>query len=63
MKLSSLLNPKLIKCGLAARSKEEALEEMLEVMAAGTPGVTVAELRAALAEREKHPFGRPIENA
>jgi mannitol/fructose-specific phosphotransferase system IIA component (Ntr-type) len=53
MKLSSLLNPKLIKCGLAARTKEEALEEMLEVMAAGTPGVTVAELRAALAEREK----------
>jgi len=53
MKLSSLLNPKLIKCGLAAKSKDEALEEMLEVMAAGTPGVTVAELRAALAEREK----------
>jgi mannitol/fructose-specific phosphotransferase system IIA component (Ntr-type) len=53
MKLSSLLNPKLIKCGLAAKSKEEALEEMLEVMAAGTPGVTVVELRAALAEREK----------
>src|SRR5689334_6047688 len=53
MKLSSLLNPKLIKCGLAARTKEEALEEMLEVMAAGAPGVTVAELKAALAEREK----------
>jgi len=53
MKLSSLLNPKLIKCGLAAKSKDEALEEMLEVMAAGTPGVTVVELRAALAEREK----------
>src|SRR5262245_50268352 len=53
MKLSSLLNPKLIRCGLAAKTKDEALEEMLEVMAAGTPGVTVAELRAALAEREK----------
>src|SRR5215510_15193087 len=53
MKLSSLLNPKLIKCGLAARSKDEALEEMLEVMAAGTPGVTLDELKAALAEREK----------
>jgi mannitol/fructose-specific phosphotransferase system IIA component (Ntr-type)/CBS domain-containing protein len=53
MKLSSLLHPKLIKCGLAARTKDEALEEMLEVMAAGTPGVTVPELRAALAEREK----------
>jgi len=53
MKLSSLLNPKLIKCGLAAKSKDEALEEMLQVMAAGTPGVTVLELKAALAEREK----------
>lgn len=53
MKLSSLLNPKLIKCGLAAKTKDEALEEMLEVMAAGTPGVTVPELKAALAEREK----------
>jgi mannitol/fructose-specific phosphotransferase system IIA component (Ntr-type)/CBS domain-containing protein len=53
MKLSSLLNPKLIKCGLAARSKDEALGEMLDVMAAGTPGVTLLELKAALAEREK----------
>jgi mannitol/fructose-specific phosphotransferase system IIA component (Ntr-type)/CBS domain-containing protein len=53
MKLSSLLNPKLIKCGLAARSKDKALEELLEVMAAGTPGVSVTDLRAALAEREK----------
>lgn len=53
MKLSSLLNPKLIKSGLAAKTKDEALEEMLEVMAAGTPGVSVPELRAALAEREK----------
>jgi mannitol/fructose-specific phosphotransferase system IIA component (Ntr-type) len=53
MKLSSLLNPKLIKCGLAAKSKDEALEEMLEVMAAGTAGATVLELRSALAEREK----------
>ena len=53
MRLSSLLNPKLIRCGLAARTKEEALEELLQVMAAGTPGVTLPELKAALAEREK----------
>jgi mannitol/fructose-specific phosphotransferase system IIA component (Ntr-type) len=53
MKLSSLLNPKLIKCGLSARTKDEALVEMLEVMAAGTPGVTLDELKLALAEREK----------
>lgn len=53
MKLSSLLNPKLIKCGLAAQTKEEALDEVIRVMAAGTPEVSPAELRAALAEREK----------
>src|ERR1041384_4043376 len=53
MRLSSLLNPKLIKCGLSARTKEDALEEILQFMAAGTPGVTHPELKAALAEREK----------
>lgn len=53
MKLSSLLNPKLVKCGLVSKTKDEALVEMLEVMAAGTPGVTLDELKAALAEREK----------
>src|SRR6185295_10822320 len=53
MKLSSLLNPKLVKCGLVAKTKDDALLEMLEVMAAGTPGVTLDELKAALAEREK----------
>ena len=53
MRLSSLLNPKLVKCGLAAKTKEDALEEILQLMAAGTPAVTHAELKAALAEREK----------
>jgi mannitol/fructose-specific phosphotransferase system IIA component (Ntr-type) len=53
MKISSLLNPKLIRCGLAARTKEEALDEVIQVMAAETPGVSPAELKAALAEREK----------
>jgi mannitol/fructose-specific phosphotransferase system IIA component (Ntr-type)/predicted transcriptional regulator len=53
MKLSSLLDRKLIQCGLAARTKEEALDEVIRLMAAGTPGVTAEELRAALAEREK----------
>jgi mannitol/fructose-specific phosphotransferase system IIA component (Ntr-type)/predicted transcriptional regulator len=53
MKLSSLLNPRLIRCGLAAKGKEEALDEVIGVMASGTPGVTAAEIRAALAEREK----------
>ena len=53
MKLSALLNPKLVKCGLAARTKDDALQEILDLMAAGTPGVTSAELKAALADREK----------
>ncbi|HEX7901828.1 MAG TPA: PTS sugar transporter subunit IIA [Planctomycetota bacterium] len=53
MKLSALLSPKLIRCGLAATTKEGALEEILQVMAAGTPGVTLDELKAALADREK----------
>jgi mannitol/fructose-specific phosphotransferase system IIA component (Ntr-type) len=53
MKLAPILNPALVKCGLAATGKEEALEEMLQIMAAGTPGVTLPELRAALADREK----------
>lgn len=53
MKLSALLSPKLVRCGLSATTKEGALEEILQVMAAGTPGVSVEELRAALAEREK----------
>jgi mannitol/fructose-specific phosphotransferase system IIA component (Ntr-type)/CBS domain-containing protein len=53
MKLSSLLNPKLIKCGLAAKAKEEALDEMVQLMAAGSPEVGVAELKTSLAEREK----------
>jgi len=53
MKISSLLDPRLIKCGLSARTKEEALDEIVQVMAGATPDVTAAELRAALAEREK----------
>jgi len=53
MKLASLLNPTLIRCGLAAGTKEAALDEIIEVMAAGTPGLTTPELKAALADREK----------
>jgi mannitol/fructose-specific phosphotransferase system IIA component (Ntr-type)/CBS domain-containing protein len=53
MKLSALLHPNLIHCGLSARTKDEALLEMLRLMAAETPGVTLDELKAALAEREK----------
>ena len=53
MKLSTLLDPKIIKCGLDASTKEEALEEMACLTAAGTQGVTPDELRASLAERER----------
>ena len=53
MKLSTLLDPAIIKCGLDASTKEEVLEEMARLTAGGTPGVTAEDLRAALAERER----------
>lgn len=53
MNLASLLDPKLIRCGLTARTKDEALDEVVRLMAEGVPGLTVQELRTALAEREK----------
>lgn len=53
MRISTLLSPALVRCGIASTSKEAALEEVLQVMAAGTPGISLAELKAALAEREK----------
>ncbi|HEY3225678.1 MAG TPA: PTS sugar transporter subunit IIA [Planctomycetota bacterium] len=53
MRLSSLLNPKLVRCGLSAQTKEEALAEVARILAAAEPSLTEAELLAALAEREK----------
>ncbi len=53
MNLSTLLAPGLVKCGLAARTKEEALGEIARLAAAALPGVTAENLLAALAEREK----------
>jgi mannitol/fructose-specific phosphotransferase system IIA component (Ntr-type) len=53
MRLSSLLNPKLVRCNLAAKTKEEALSEMAGILAAAEPSLSQAELLAALAEREK----------
>jgi mannitol/fructose-specific phosphotransferase system IIA component (Ntr-type) len=53
MRLSSLLNPKLVKCGLAARTKEEALSEVAGILSAAEPSLSQAELLAALGEREK----------
>jgi mannitol/fructose-specific phosphotransferase system IIA component (Ntr-type) len=53
MKLSSLLQPRLIKCGLAATSKQECLQELVRLMVSQQPGLTEAELLQALADREK----------
>jgi len=53
MRLSSLLNPKLVRCGLAARTKEEALSELAGILVSAEPSLTEAELLAALADREK----------
>lgn len=53
MRLSSLLNPKLVRCGLASRTKEEALSEVAGILSAAEPSLSQAELLSALAEREK----------
>ena len=53
MKLSALLHPKRIRCGLVARTKDDALGEMLQLTAAYVPGVPLEDLKLALAEREK----------
>lgn len=53
MKLSSLLHPKLIKCGLAARDKAGAVRELAELLAWSDRRCTVEGLLAALSEREK----------
>ena len=36
MKLSSLIDPRLVRCGLAAQTREDALRELVELMVAGT---------------------------
>ncbi len=53
MKLSSLLQPKLIKCGLAAATKQDALAELVRVLLPQAPALSEAELLQALADREK----------
>jgi len=53
MKLSSLLHPKLIKPGLLARTKEETLREMVEVLVTFDPALAADEIMQALAERER----------
>ena len=57
MKLTSLLQPKLIKCGLAATSKDEALRELVQLVTAAHPELSEVDVLQALNEREKQgPF-------
>jgi mannitol/fructose-specific phosphotransferase system IIA component (Ntr-type) len=57
MKLSALINPRLVRCSMAARTKDEALQELVKLLVASEAGLTDAEILAALAEREKQgPF-------
>lgn len=53
MKLSSLLNARLVKCGLAARDKAGALRELAELLAWMDKRCTLDDLLQALREREK----------
>ncbi len=53
MKISSLIEQRMVKCGLSATTKEEALDEIVRVMVEGTPGLSFRELRSALSDREK----------
>ena len=52
MKLTSLLQPKLIKCGLAATSKDEALRELVQLVTAAHPELSEVDVLQALNERE-----------
>ncbi|MBI2932990.1 MAG: PTS sugar transporter subunit IIA [Planctomycetes bacterium] len=53
MKLSSLLHPALVKCGMVATSKQEALAELVRLLVATQSNLSEPELLQALAEREK----------
>ena len=52
MRLSALLHPQRIKCGLAATSKEEALRELVELVASTSEGATSKDIMSALQARE-----------
>jgi len=53
MKISELLNEKLIIADLKARAKQQALEEMVACLAAARHDIDARELYAVLIEREK----------
>lgn len=57
MRLSTLLDPGRIKCGLKAADKDGALHEMVDLVSAAMPGLSADDLLTALADREKQgPF-------
>lgn len=53
MKLSTLIQPKLVKPGLRAQTKEEALRELVDVLVGFDPTLVADEVLQALAERER----------
>lgn len=53
MKLSSLIQPKLVKCGLAAQSKDQALRELVDLLVAQDSALTAEEILQSLSERER----------
>lgn len=53
MKLSSLVHPKLVKCGISAQTKDQALRELVEVLTAHEPSLGAEEILQSLAERER----------
>lgn len=53
MKLSSLVHPKLVKCGIAAQTKDQALQELVQVLVAQDPTLVAEEILHSLADRER----------
>jgi len=53
MKISELLNEKLVIADLKAGAKQQALEEMVACLAANRPGIDAQDLYTVLVEREK----------
>lgn len=53
MKLSVVLNPKFVKCGLSARDKNSALAELVKLLASQEVGISEENILSALWERER----------
>ena len=53
MRLTDLLNPQCIKAPLSAANKEQAIDELVDLLAGSSEITDVAELRQAVWQREK----------